>query len=382
MKLQLLLVTILFSSIQSFSQPPVKLSSGQFNFIEGPVWDRNDHIYFSDVGTRKVEVYTVSTKSFSTAFTSNVRTNGLMFDKNMNLVVCEFQGGQITEKSTSGTLQDTYATGFTNPNDLCIDKKGGVYVTDPNVKEVYYLSPGTTKTKTLIDNSIEFPNGVIISNDGKTLFVSDSNNYDIIKFDIDLNTGLISNKSVFATLTDTDNSEPKSLADGMALDTDGNLYVAAKKSIQIFDTSGTLINTINFTENPTNCTFGGASLNTLYVTTPNDFYKIDFSGVTGFQHPFDLPETSLSVNEKSKDFQFKTFPNPTYNHQIKVAVGENEITEITLYNNVGQKIKSYDFKKTSNIIDINLDPNLKANLYILTIKTADGNMSSSKILVQ
>ncbi|GGZ81159.1 hypothetical protein GCM10007028_18240 [Algibacter mikhailovii] len=382
MRTKLHLLTILLGScLQIFAQTPVKLSSGQFGFAEGPVWDRDDKIYFSDIQTRKVEIYSITDNTFSTAYTATGRTNGLMFDKDMNLIVCEFQRGEVTEKTTTGVLLETYANGFTNPNDLCIDKEGGIYVSTPNTKEIYYISPEPNRTKTLIDNTLNFPNGVIISNDGKTLIVSDSQSYDIYKFDINPSTGLISNKSVFATLTDYDNTDTRSLADGMAIDTNGNLYVTAKKSLQIFDASGTKINSIAFDENITNCTFGGSDLSTLFVTAPNDFYKIDFTGVTGFQHPFDLPESSLSL-DKNEKYSFNIFPNPSADHIVNIEVGNTEIDEIILYNNLGAKIGSYNFERFNNSIKVDLGTNLKSNIYILTLTTKDGSAVHNKIVLK
>ncbi|MDO6760123.1 SMP-30/gluconolactonase/LRE family protein [Tamlana sp. 2_MG-2023] len=379
----LLFASFLLTNLTSFAQAPVKLSSGQFGFNEGPVWDQNDKIIFSDVGTLKVEVYTISTNSFSTAFTSSVRTNGLMLDENSNLIVCEFQGGKVSQRTMSGTVLNTYATGLTNPNDLCLDKNNGMYVTDPNDDAVYYISPPKpTRTTSLVDDTIDFPNGVLITNDGKKVLVSDSDNYEIFQFDIDAATGALSNKTVFATLEDTDNSEPRSLADGMALDTNGNLYVAAKKSIQIFDASGTHTKTIAFTENVTNCTFGGTNLNTLFVTTPKDLYKIDFTGVTGFQHPFDLPESNLATNDSPFKHSFHIFPNPTSNNKVTITVGDVKINQITLFNNIGLNVDGFNFEKINNDIQVHLNPNLNNGIYILSLKTDDGTIINNKIIIK
>lgn len=383
MKLKLVSLLLLLS-FSTKAQTPTKLSTGQFGFAEGPVWDRSDNIYFSDILGRIVEKYSVTNKTFTTAFSipSPARTNGLMFDKNLNLIVCDFRDGNVTKRNVAGSILETYASGILNANDLCLDKKEGVYVSSPNSSKVYYISPAPSRTLTIVDDTLSSPNGVIVSNDGTTLFVNDSDSYSIYKYDINSTTGLLSNKTIFATLEDTDASEAKSLADGMALDTDGNLYVANKKSIQIFNATGTRTNTIPFTENPTNCTFGGTSLNTLYVTTPNDLYSIDFTGVTGFQHPFDLPEANLSNPQNVREkHSFKVFPNPVNNHKITIAVGNNIISEVLIYNKLGQKLGSFPFQKENNTIKINLDKNLKNDTYFLSIVTDKGEINNSKIVL-
>ncbi|MGA9638231.1 SMP-30/gluconolactonase/LRE family protein [Flavobacterium sp.] len=384
MKLKTLLFALLFNyTLVVFSQNPVKLSSGQFAFIEGPVWDRSDKIYFSDIIDRKVYTYSVTNNTFAVAFNivSPARTNGLMFDSNLNLIVCEFGDGLITRRNTSGTILSTYATGILNANDLCLDKKEGIYASSPNSGKVYYISPDPSRTLTAIDETISSPNGVLVSTDGKKLFVNDSDGYTIYKYDINTTTGLVSNRVAFATLTDHDNTEVKSLADGMAIDKNGNLYVTAKKSIQVFNALGTLTNTFNFTENPTNCTFGGAGLGTLYVTTPKDLYKIVLTDVTGFQHPFDLPIANLSVNDLDK-VSFKMFPNPITNHEINVIVGDAKISEVLLYNNFGQKVDTCNFKRTNKAIQIKFNPSLKNNVYILSIKTSEGSIINEKVILQ
>ena len=391
MKLKLLTLLLLINfSFSNNAQIVTKLSSGQFSFIEGPVWDRSDHIYFSDITGRIVEKYSVSNNTFTTAFSipSPARTNGLMFDKDLNLIVCDFRDGNVTKRNVAGSILETYATGILNANDVCIDKKDGMYVSSPNSSKVYYISPAPSRTLTIIDDTLSSPNGVIISTDGKSLFVSDTDTYNIYKYDINRTTGLISNKVVFATLADTetdanDSNATRSLADGMALDTNGNLYVANKKSIQIFSSAGTRTKIITFTENPTNCTFGGASLSTLYVTTPKDLYKIEFPGVTGFQHPFDLPEVSLSTPKNIKTKQsFNVFPNPSSNHNVTVSVGSNNVNEVFIYNELGQNLGACNFKKVNNTIEVTLNKNLKKNAYFLSIKTDEGETFNNKIVLQ
>ncbi|MDW5288070.1 SMP-30/gluconolactonase/LRE family protein [Formosa sp. PL04] len=392
MKTQLLTLALFtINIIPVFAQTPIKLSNSEYGFNEGPVWDRSDKIYFSDISKRKVFTYSVTDNTFATAFDvpSPARTNGLMFNSNLDLIVCDFRDGNVTNRNVDGTILNTYTNILTNPNDLCVDKKNGVYVSSPGdfnnnrTKEIYYINADDSNTTTLLDDSLEFPNGILISTDGKHLFVTDSGSYNIFKFDIDPVTAAISNKSIFATLSDLDDTDTNSRADGMALDTKGNLYVAAKKSIQVFDPTGSNIKIIDFEENPTNCTFGGSSLSTLFVTTPNDLYKIEMEDVVGFQHPFDLPESVLSVdNFNTTNPNIKVFPNPTNNHEIEVSVGNLEIKDVELYNTLGQYIGAYTFSKTNNSIKIHLDSNLKKGTYILTLKTIDGQVKSSKVMLQ
>lgn len=302
MKIKLSALILLFCfnlSIQA--QTVTKLSTDQFKFIEGPVWDGDDLIYFSDVAAKKVYTYSVSKNAFTLAFDNNAGgCNGLMFDKDYNLIVCEFHGGNIAKRKVSGELINMLTTGynnipFDNPNDLCIDKKGGIYFTDPTDKaspgqesrRIYYITPQGELTIAEDGKGYVYPNGVIISPDGKTLYANDSTSHDIYKYDIDEATAAISNKTLFTTLTNANDGNPKSRADGMALDTEGNLYITSKLTIQIFNNKGEAIGVLNFPEPATNCSFGNHDKKTLYVTATKNLYSVDLTK-TGFQHPFDL----------------------------------------------------------------------------------------------
>lgn len=294
--LSLLFITIFV--FQNKAQTPVKLSSDQFRFIEGPAWDGSEFIYFSDVVTKKIHKYSTKTKTFTMAF-DNFKDgcNGLMFNKNYNLVVCGYKAGNIRERKTDGTLIKTIISEFKgnrfdNPNDLCFDAKGGMYFTDPTrrnppfqaKRSVYYLTP-KGKLTVVDDKNYSFPNGVIISIDGEFLFVNDSDSHNIFKYTIKKN-GKLCDKTIFATITNANDGNKKSGADGMAFDTEGNLYVTSKKTVQVFNKKGKLINTISFPENTTNCTFGGADKKTLFVTATKNLYAVKLD-ITGFQHPFD-----------------------------------------------------------------------------------------------
>ena len=296
------LLLIIAFSYQSKAQTPVKLSTNQFRFIEGPAWDGAEFIYFSDIPDKKVYKYSVTNNTFALAFDNNTDgCNGLMFDQDYNLVVCGFRAGNIVRRKVDGTLIETLFTEykgkrFDNPNEVCIDKKGGIYFTDPTrrtppfqtKRRVYYITP-EGKLTVATESGFTFPNGLLISNDGKHLFVNDSDTHDIYKFNINQTDGTITNKTVFTSLTNANDGEPKSQADGMALDTEGNLYVCSKLTIQIFNKQGTKTGSILFPEQTTNCTFGKPDKKTLFITATKNLYSINLTK-TGFQHPFDLPE--------------------------------------------------------------------------------------------
>lgn len=280
------------------SQTPIKLSNDQLHFIEGPLWDGLEFIYFTEIKKSKVWKYSVKTNVFTIAFENTNMGNGLAFNKKHEMLICEGSKGRITKRDIQGNLLKVVASEFkgkrfNTTNDMCLDKKGGIYFTDPSWGEliqpdnaIYYLSSkgNISKLDSFGDGK---PNGIIISPNGEKLYVNDSYDTTIYRYDINKDTGKVSSKIHFATITN-EGGKKETGADGMAVDVEGNLYITADKTLQIFNTSGEAIKTIHFPEKTTNCTFGGIDKKTLFVTAATNLYSVDI-GIKGVTHPFDLP---------------------------------------------------------------------------------------------
>jgi len=207
--------------------------------------------------------------------------------------MCEGESGKITKRSVNGEILKTIVQKFNSkrfnaPNDLCMDSKGQLYFTDPTwgkktqpSNNVYFLN---TKEEISIVDTFEDhkPNGIIISPNGKYLYVNDSESRTVYRYEIDSETGKTSNRSNFATLDITNTEKPNDTgADGMAIDTNGSLYITAGHTLQIINQEGKIINNIAFPEKTTNCTFGGKKKDILFVTAGKNLYKIDGLNVTG-----------------------------------------------------------------------------------------------------
>jgi len=68
--------------------------------------------------------------------------------------------------------------------------------------------------------------------------------------------------------------------DGLAVDSKGNLYITSALGLQVFDPAGKMLGVIAFPEQPSNATFGGADMKTLYVTARTSVYTAQME-VTG-----------------------------------------------------------------------------------------------------
>lgn len=259
--------------------------AGDFKFTEGPAVDAKGNVYFTDLRQHMILAWTID-EQLDTIRENSGRANGLYFDKNGNLLVCEGEKGQITSISPTGEHTIIAATynnkRFNQPNDLWIDPQGGVYFTDPKYgaddKEidqdgmhVYYINPDHSSVIKVIDD-FEKPNGVLGTPDGKTLYVTDAQAGKTYQYAIQKD-GTLANKTVFVELG----------CDGMTIDVSGNVYLTprGKKAVEIFSPSGALLESIPVPESPSNLCFGGKENNQLYITARTSIYRanLDTKGV-------------------------------------------------------------------------------------------------------
>jgi gluconolactonase len=262
-------------------------------FTEGPAVDREGTVFFTNVPASKILRWDPGTRQLSLFRENAHETNGLYFAPDGSLLACEGNPARITRTDMRTgrveTVADQYGgKPFAKPNDLCIDGHGRIYFTsrsapvDPpgeNAKAVYRIDPDGTVTQLLRWPQIHMPNGIVTSPDNKQLYVIEAHpdadhHRDIRVFDLD-SQGNLSKERVLIDFY------PGRSGDGMCIDAEGNLYVAAglhrtRKTSETLDTRpgihvisprGQLV---AFRQTPedtvTNCAFGGTDLKTLYVT--------------------------------------------------------------------------------------------------------------------
>ena len=143
------------------------------------------------------------------------------------------------------------------------------------------------------------PNGVLLSPDGKTLYIN--NTYDSETFwnvDTDKDNfvwaydvnedGTLGNERKFAELQLTadvlDRKGRSTSADGMTIDEPGNIYVATYAGLQIFNSRGEFIGIINLPVFPVSCCFGGEDMKILYIVGYSKVYRVR-TNVRGYQYP-------------------------------------------------------------------------------------------------
>ena len=235
--------------------------------IEGPNVDKKGNLYvvnFQKDGTIGVVSKKGKVKLFVT-LPEGSTANSIMFDVDENLLLADFTGHNVlkVDKKTKAVSVYCHNDQFNQPNDLCINKKGQLFASDPNWKE----STGklwridTNGQSVLLAENLGTTNGIELSPDEKILYVNESVQRKIWAFDVD-EKGDISNKRLLIEFTDFG-------FDGMKCDLEGNLYVAryGKGTIAIIEPDGELFREVELKgKNVSNITFGGKDGKTCFVT--------------------------------------------------------------------------------------------------------------------
>lgn len=263
-------------------------------FAEGPAADAEGNVYFSDCPNNRIMLYRTDGSTVVWMQPSQ-RANGMNFDAQGRLVTCcaggpDLPGGarSVLRYEHDGSitrLASRYNDKLLNaPNDLCFDKQGRIYFTDPRYGDrsdleqdcmaVYRIELDGSLTRVIDD--METPNGILISADNRRLYLVDYNPdpggaRTLVAYDID-SSGSCKRRGV---LHDYGSGYG---GDGMVLDIAGNIYLTAgdgdAAGVYIFAPDGQLLGFIQTPEIAGNCTFGGPELRTLYIAASSSLYRI------------------------------------------------------------------------------------------------------------
>ena len=271
--------------------PGAKLEKlwGEGSFTEGGALAEDGAILFSDIGDRILR-FDPRTGTVSVFREPSGRANGLIFDPRGRLVAAEGAnaGGNrrvsITEPDgTVRTLADRYrGKRFNSPNDLAVDAHGRVYVSDPRYggddpreledEAVYRIDPDGAVTR--LETTASKPNGLAVSPDGTTLYVSDNGPKRAALLALTLDdAGAVARPRV---LKDFGNGRG---IDGLTVTADGTIVAAAGAGVlagvYVYDPAGIPRAFIATPETPTNVEFGGPRRQTLYITAGRSLYRIE-----------------------------------------------------------------------------------------------------------
>lgn len=206
--------------------------------------------------------------------------NGIRFDSKGNMLIADYTKHNVLKINMLTKEISVFAHNpkLSQPNDIAIDNKDRLYASDPNWKE------GTGRIWridrdgrfTMLD-SMGTTNGIEVSPDNKSLYVNESVQRKVWKYDLN-EKGEINNKRLIHEFPDFG-------MDGMRCDADGNLYISrhGKGTVAKLSPSGKLIKEISLQGKlPSNVAFGGKDGRTMYVTLQDkgniESFRVDSPG--------------------------------------------------------------------------------------------------------
>jgi sugar lactone lactonase YvrE len=236
------------------------------NNIEGPNFDRYGNLYvvnFQKDGTIGL-VKPVGDVELFLKLPVCSTGNSIQFDKRGNMYVADFSAHNVLKVKMKRKKVSVYShAAFNQPNDICINKKGQLFASDPNWKEgtgkLWRINRGGKAV--LLADQMGTTNGIALNPGENILYVNESVQRKIWAFDVD-KSGNISNKRLFAEFADFG-------FDGMKCDNQGNLYVAryGKGTIAVLSPEGKQLHEIELKgKNCSNLVFGGINGKLVFVT--------------------------------------------------------------------------------------------------------------------
>jgi gluconolactonase len=281
-----------------------RVASG-FAFSEGPVWMPDGYLLFGDLPNNVIWRWdpdrTLSVVRRRSGYAAADRppggamgSNGMTLDNDGRLIVCEPGNRRVTRTESDGAivvLADSFGGKRLNsPNDVvCRRSDGSIYFTDPphglaredldpakelDFNGIYRIAGGKL---TLLSRDMTRPNGIAFSPDERWLFVSNSDPTQKIWMRFQVNAdGTLADRTVLLDLTEVDGQAP----DGLKVDVDGRLYLTGPGGLWIVLPSGEVLGLIRTRQEPSNAAWGGANWDTLFLTAPNELYRIRL-GVRG-----------------------------------------------------------------------------------------------------
>jgi len=259
-----------------------QLVSEGHGFTEGPAVNAAGEVFFTDIPNSRIHKVALDGKV--TLFAEDTgKANGLMFGPDGRLYACANGKKQITAYDASGKAS-VFAEGLES-NDLTIDQNGNMYVTDPNNKQIWFISKGGEKR--VVDKGINFPNGILLTPDQSLLYVADMRGQFVYSFQVQPD-GTLKYKQRYFHLHLPD-AATGSDADGMTVDAAGTLYVTTALGVQFCDQAGRVNGILAKPQNKwlANAVFGGPDLSELYATCGDKVYKrkTKVKGVRSYQAP-------------------------------------------------------------------------------------------------
>lgn len=209
----------------------VKVVNDDVHFAEGPVW-HDGKLYYVEYDRNTVTVWDgKSNKYFATI--KGCGPSAVLNTKRGEFLVTCYDSGSIGHLSADGKILPAYdhdrgGSKFIGPNDFAPDRLGGIYFSDSGHPgkavdgRVFYLAADGTIT--LVASDLNAANGLVVSLDGKTLYVIETEENRLLKYRID-SPGHLSDRKLFLNLDELTHHVGHIYPDGVKIDSHGFLYI-------------------------------------------------------------------------------------------------------------------------------------------------------------
>jgi gluconolactonase len=254
-----------------------------FNGTEGVISMPDGSVLFCEIDRNRI-IHIDLAGNFSTYLEDSNRSIGLGYDAKGRLIAAQSREPRVgVLVPMRMSLADSFeGQSLVRPNDLVVDKKGGIYFTDPlpspqmQFREpppgrkplLFYITPDGRLTK--LTEDVTQPNGVQLSTGEKILYAVDGDH--IVAFDVQPD-GTVKNPRKFVQVT----------GDGLAVDSEDRLYVATEQGIQVVSATGQILGLIPAPVRIQSIAFGGVDRKTLYAVGRGAVYSISLlaQGIPG-----------------------------------------------------------------------------------------------------
>lgn len=331
-------ILILVSQMAAAQTLTSEIVAGGFQFVEGPLWSDSLGLLFSDINANTIYRWTPSAGS-SVYLKPSGKSNGLAWDAQGRLLMALQGDRKVVRQERDGALTilaERY-TGkkLNSPNDLAVKADGAIFFTDPpygistpqqelGYCGIFRISPGGVLQ--LLDKSLSRPNGIAFSPDEKLLYVADAEIRRIYVWDV-IGDSLLGNKRLFASMT------PNGYADGMKVDASGNLFATGPGGIWIYAPDGVLLQKISVPGQTTNCGWGDADRQTLYITSGGTVYKV--------RSPFVKVEGSDQSAVPDRFQLLPNYPNPfNASTAIRFYIPAAGKVRLQIYDMLGRAVRT------------------------------------------
>ncbi|MGF9764507.1 SMP-30/gluconolactonase/LRE family protein [Microvirga sp. 0TCS3.31] len=261
--------------------------------IEGPAVDRRGNLYVVNLhrqGTIGILRSGMSRSELFATLPKGSVGNGIRIDAQGRMYVADYRKHTIylIERDQEPRIYFR-SSHFTQPNDLALSPAGVLFASDPDFTKrtgrIWMIKPlqnGGVGASLFTPRRMGVTNGIDVSPDGTTLYVSESDTRQVWAYRID--NDMLNEPRLVWSFADGE-------LDGLRTDIDGKIYVARPGSgrVAILEPSGSLVREVRTTgRNPTNLTFGGVRGTSAFVTQADgryiEVFEVDRPGREFCQH--------------------------------------------------------------------------------------------------